>query len=49
MQQAFDRIDAALADGELVFIFPEGALTKDGEIAPFRSGVERFCDAAACR
>ncbi|NEK90838.1 MAG: glycerol acyltransferase, partial [Xanthomonas euvesicatoria] len=41
MQQAFDRIDAALADGELVCIFPEGALTKDGEIAPFKSGVEK--------
>jgi 1-acyl-sn-glycerol-3-phosphate acyltransferase len=42
MQQAFDRIDAALADGELVCIFPEGALTKDGEIAPFKSGVEKI-------
>ncbi|MCC8670000.1 MFS transporter [Xanthomonas arboricola] len=42
MQQAFDRIDAALADGELVCIFPEGALTRDGEIAPFKSGVEKI-------
>jgi len=41
MQRAFDEIDAALAAGELVGIFPEGALTGDGEIAPFRSGVER--------
>ena len=40
MQRAFDEIDAALADGEIVGIFPEGALTKDGEIAPFKSGVE---------
>ena len=32
MQRAFDEIDAALAEGELVGIFPEGALTKDGEI-----------------
>ena len=32
MQRAFDEVDAALADGELVCIFPEGALTKDGNI-----------------
>ena len=42
MQRAFDEVDAALADGELVCIFPEGALTKDGEIAPFKSGVEKI-------
>lgn len=41
MQRAFDQIDAALANGELVGIFPEGGLTRDGEIAPFRPGVER--------
>ncbi len=42
MQRAFDEVDAALADGELVCIFPEGALTKDGEIAAFKSGVEKI-------
>ena len=42
MQAAFDAVDAALAEGELVCIFPEGALTKDGEIAPFKGGVERI-------
>jgi 1-acyl-sn-glycerol-3-phosphate acyltransferase len=42
MQRAFAEIDAALAAGELVGIFPEGGLTKDGEIAPFRGGVERI-------
>jgi 1-acyl-sn-glycerol-3-phosphate acyltransferase len=42
MQKAFDDVDAALADGELVCIFPEGALTRDGEIAPFKGGVERI-------
>jgi 1-acyl-sn-glycerol-3-phosphate acyltransferase len=41
MQRAFDAIDQALADGELVGIFPEGRLTTDGEIAPFKSGLER--------
>lgn len=42
MQRAFEQIDAALAEGELVGIFPEGALTRDGDIAPFKSGVERI-------
>ncbi len=42
MQRAFEQIDAALAEGELVGIFPEGALTRDGGIAPFKSGVERI-------
>lgn len=42
MQRAFDQIDAALAEGELVGIFPEGALSRDGRIAPFKSGVERI-------
>ena len=46
MQRAFNAIDAALADGELVCIFPEGALTKDGTIAPFKSGVERILERA---
>ena len=46
MQQAFDEIDEALAAGELVGIFPEGALTKDGDIAAFKSGVERILERA---
>lgn len=41
MRRAFEEIDAALADGQLVGIFPEGALTRDGEIAAFKSGIER--------
>ncbi|MBU8977665.1 MULTISPECIES: MFS transporter [unclassified Lysobacter] len=46
MRRAFEQIDAALAEGELVGIFPEGALTKDGEIAPFKSGVEHVLQRA---
>jgi len=42
MRRAFERIDAALADGEIVGIFPEGGLTRDGEIATFRPGVEKI-------
>ncbi|GAB3022958.1 MFS transporter [Oleiagrimonas citrea] len=44
LEAAYDAIDAALAAGEVVCIYPEGGLTKDGEIAPFRSGVERILE-----
>ncbi|HET8897602.1 MAG TPA: MFS transporter [Rhodanobacteraceae bacterium] len=44
LQHAFEQIDAALAEGELVFVFPEGALTRDGAIAPFKSGVEKMLE-----
>ena len=44
LHQAFEEVDAALARGELVCIFPEGGLTKDGEIAPFRAGVEKILE-----
>lgn len=39
---AYEAIDAALADGEVVCIFPEGGLTRDGAIATFRPGVEKI-------
>jgi 1-acyl-sn-glycerol-3-phosphate acyltransferase len=44
MRQAFEEIDRALADGEIVGIFPEGALTRDGAIASFKSGVEKILE-----
>jgi 1-acyl-sn-glycerol-3-phosphate acyltransferase len=42
LQQAYDAIDEALAAGGVVCIFPEGGLTGDGRIAPFRPGVEKI-------
>ncbi len=42
MERAFADVDAALARGELVGIFPEGGLSADGAIAPFRPGIERI-------
>jgi 1-acyl-sn-glycerol-3-phosphate acyltransferase len=44
LEQAYDEIAAALADGQLVCIFPEGQLTHDGEIGPFRPGLRRILD-----
>jgi 1-acyl-sn-glycerol-3-phosphate acyltransferase len=44
LQRAFDRIDAELADGEIVCIFPEGKLTKHGEMNEFKKGVEKILE-----
>ncbi len=41
LRTALEEVDDALAHGEVVAIFPEGALTRDGEIADFRAGIER--------
>jgi 1-acyl-sn-glycerol-3-phosphate acyltransferase len=42
LNKAFDDIDAALADGDVVCIFPEGKLTTDGNMRAFRDGVEKI-------
>jgi 1-acyl-sn-glycerol-3-phosphate acyltransferase len=39
LEQAFELTAAALRHGDLVCIFPEGRLTRDGEIAAFRMGL----------
>jgi 1-acyl-sn-glycerol-3-phosphate acyltransferase len=44
MDQAFAAVDAELAAGNIVCIFPEGALTRDGEIARFRPGIEKIVE-----
>jgi len=44
LQRAFDQIDAELADGEIVCIFPEGKLTKHGELNEFKKGVEKILE-----
>jgi 1-acyl-sn-glycerol-3-phosphate acyltransferase len=44
LDKAFDEVAAALAAGELVGIFPEGGITGNGEVQPFRPGVSRILD-----
>jgi hypothetical protein len=44
LARANERIDAALADGDLVCIFPEGRITYDGELSPFRRGVAQIVE-----
>jgi 1-acyl-sn-glycerol-3-phosphate acyltransferase len=43
---AFERAAQVLREGDLLAIFPEGALTRDGELAPFRGGVVKIVDRA---
>jgi hypothetical protein len=44
LEKAYDEVEKALLDGQLVCIFPEGQLTLDGEIGEFRSGVSRILE-----
>ncbi len=44
LEAAFDEISNALRAGELVCIFPEGRLTADGSMAPFKRGIERIIE-----
>ena len=44
MEAAFEAVDAELADGNVVCIFPEGGITYDGEIQRFRPGIERILE-----
>lgn len=45
LQQSMDAISAALAQGDLICLFPEGRLTRDGEVDRFRPGIERIIQA----
>ena len=42
MEKAFHEVKRVLDDGEIVGIFPEGAITRDGDIHDFRPGIERI-------
>ncbi|MBS1130006.1 MAG: Phospholipid/glycerol acyltransferase:Major facilitator superfamily 1 [Proteobacteria bacterium] len=42
MEAAFTEVAKALANGDLVGIFPEGHITPDGELQPFRPGISRI-------
>ncbi|WHI48755.1 MFS transporter [Microbulbifer sp. TRSA001] len=43
-EQAFQAIEEGLKDGDLLCIFPEGQLTKDGELQPFKAGIEKILE-----
>jgi len=44
LERAYGSIAQELADGQLVGIFPEGKLTRDGEMNEFRSGIMKILE-----
>ena len=41
-EEAFRQARAVLADDELLCIFPEGGITRDGQLQPFKGGVAKI-------
>ncbi len=44
LQKALAEIDQALADGEVIALFPEGRCSRDGLVGDFRRGIERILE-----
>jgi 1-acyl-sn-glycerol-3-phosphate acyltransferase len=44
LADAFDKIDGELADGNIVCLFPEGGITRDGNVHDFRGGIEKIIE-----
>jgi 1-acyl-sn-glycerol-3-phosphate acyltransferase len=42
LEMAYRRIHEVLAQGDVLGIFPEGSITRHGEIQPFRKGIEKI-------
>ena len=45
-EAAFEAAAKVLRDGDLLAIFPEGGLTKDGELQPFKGGIMKILENA---
>jgi 1-acyl-sn-glycerol-3-phosphate acyltransferase len=43
-EQAFAHARRVLDDGELLAIFPEGSITRDGSLQPFKAGIMKILD-----
>jgi 1-acyl-sn-glycerol-3-phosphate acyltransferase len=44
LEEAYDRVADALEAGELVAIFPEGSITDNGDLYPFKGGIKRIIE-----
>ncbi len=44
LEAAMDKVAEELAQGHIVCIFPEGALTPDGQMQTFKPGIERIIE-----
>jgi len=42
LEEAYRRMHEVLARGHVLGIFPEGGITRDGEIAPFKPGIDKI-------
>ena len=45
-QAAFDAAAQVLRDGDLLAIFPEGGITRDGQLQPFKGGIIKILERA---
>jgi 1-acyl-sn-glycerol-3-phosphate acyltransferase len=43
-ERAFARARQVLAEGELLCLFPEGAITRDGSLQPFKPGIMKILE-----
>jgi 1-acyl-sn-glycerol-3-phosphate acyltransferase len=43
-EQAFERARAVLDEGDLLCLFPEGAITRDGKMQPFKGGIMKILE-----
>jgi len=48
LEGSFKAIEKELKEGEMVCIFPEGKLTRNGEMNKFRPGIERIIKQTPC-
>ena len=44
LEDALNSIEQGLNQGDIICLFPEGAITKDGDLAEFRPGIERMLE-----
>ena len=45
-QAAFERAAQVLREGDLLAIFPEGGITRDGQLQPFKGGIMKILEQA---
>jgi 1-acyl-sn-glycerol-3-phosphate acyltransferase len=44
LKNAFEMIAQEIKDGEIICIFPEGKITYDGELSPFKPGILKIVE-----
>jgi 1-acyl-sn-glycerol-3-phosphate acyltransferase len=43
-ERAFERARQVLSEGDLLCLFPEGAITRDGQLQPFKGGIMKILE-----